>query len=240
MWVQFWKQLKTNTSFALYVKCGAILLLLLLSVLVVACGSSANDNSLGQSDVTVTIDLGQSNGSPTPPLPEYTCSAWATNTSPGLNTPVVGIYAKYVHNINGNPVGVDQSTATATVHWPEGDVSSTTTTTADGLAVFPFSTTNRVADLNKIIRVTVSFQSTQSAPACDVSEDRAAFFSLISSSTTTGTPGTVGSTPSPGATGTATGTGTPTPSPVVDPTPDPTPKPCPTPKPGKKTPTPCP
>src|SRR5436305_11128473 len=142
MWRQFWKQLKTNNSFPLYLKCGAIFLLFLLSVLIVACGGNGTDNSLGQPAVTVTINLGQ-NGSPTPPLPEYTCSAWVNNTSPGLNTPVIGVYAKYIHNVNGNPEGIGQVQASATVNWYDGNPSTiSATTTSDGLAIFPVSTAN--------------------------------------------------------------------------------------------------
>src|SRR5438067_12463171 len=150
MW---WKQLSTHNSFSIYLKCGAIFLLFLLSVLIAACGGSGTDNSLGQPKVTVTVDLGQ-NGSPTPPLSEYTCSAWANNTTPGLNTPVIGVYAKYIHNVNGNPEGIGQVQATAVVNWYDGNPSIiTATTTSDGLAVFPVSTAKRVADLNKIIRI---------------------------------------------------------------------------------------
>ncbi len=202
MW---WKQLSKHNSFSIYLKCGAIFLLFLLSVLIVACGGSGTDNSLGQPKVTVTVDLGQ-NGSPTPPLFEYTCSAWANNTTPGLNTPVIGVYAKYIHNVNGNPEGVGQVPATAVVNWYDGNASTiTATTTSDGLAVFPVSTANRAADLGKIVRVTVTFQASPNAPACTVDGDRAAYFSLVIA---TGTP--VGS---PTAAPTARATGTPCPSP---------------------------
>src|SRR2546430_17482568 len=106
MRLQFWQHGKTNISSSLYLKCGAIFLLFLFSVLNVACGSNASNTQLGQPAVTVTINLDQSNGSPTPPLPEYTCSAWVTNTSPGINMPTIGVYAKFVHNVNGIPQGV--------------------------------------------------------------------------------------------------------------------------------------
>src|SRR5438132_7524618 len=137
MRLQFWQHGKTNISYSVYLKCGAIFLLLLLSALIVACGSNASDTNLGQPAATVTINLDQSSGSPTPPLPEYTCSAWVTNTSPGINTnPTIGVYAKFVHNVNDNPEGVFPATGTATVHWIEGDVNIIATTTSDGLAVF--------------------------------------------------------------------------------------------------------
>src|SRR5438270_1315644 len=123
MRLQFWQHGKTSISSSLYLKCGAIFLLFLFSVLNVACGSNASNTQLGQPAVTVTINLDGSNGSPTPPLPEYTCSAWVTNTTPGLNTTsVIGVYAKFVHNVNGNPEGVSPASATTTVLWPDGSV----------------------------------------------------------------------------------------------------------------------
>src|SRR5258708_25602974 len=105
MWLHFWKQRKTNISYSLYLKCGAILFLFTISVLIVACGGTATNANLGQPDVTVTINLNQSDGSPTPPLPAYTCSACVTNTTPNLNnrTSTIAIYATFRHNVNDNP-----------------------------------------------------------------------------------------------------------------------------------------
>jgi hypothetical protein len=201
---QLWKQLSTNNSLPFYLKCGAILLLFLLSVLIVACGGSGTDDSLGQPQVTVTINLNQ-NGSPMPPLPAYSCSAWVNNTSPGLNTPVIGVYAKYIHNVNGNPEGVGQVPATATVDWYDGNPSVVNaTTTSDGLAVFSVSTANRSADLDKIIRVSVTFQASANAPSCTVDGDRAAYFSLVIATGVSGSPAS-----SPVASPTAHATGTP-------------------------------
>ena len=153
MRLQFWQHGKTNISYSVSLKCGAIFLLFLLSVLIVACGSNASDTNLGQPAATVTINLDQSSGSPTPPLPGYTCSAWVTNTSPGINTTsIVGVYAKFVHNLNGNPEGVYPASGTATVLWPDGNtVNVSANTTPDGLAVFPVSIANRAADLNKLV-----------------------------------------------------------------------------------------
>jgi hypothetical protein len=220
MRLQFWQQGKVSISHSLHLKCGAIFLLFLLSVLIVACGSNASNTNLGQPAVTVTINLDQSNGSPTPPLPEYSCSAWTTNSSPGINTPTIGVYAKFVHNVNGNPQGVYPASGTATVLWPDGNtVNVSANTTSDGLAVFPVSTANRSADLNKIVLVTVAFQGPSGVPPCIVSADRAAFFTLvIATGTITGT-----SSPTVGTTGTATGTASPTPK--VSPTPTPCPRP---------------
>src|SRR5579859_253949 len=203
--MQFWKQRQTKSSYALYLKCGAIFLLFLLSVLIVACGGNPNNTDLGQPAATVTVNLNQSNGSSTPPIPEYTCSAWVTNASPGINTSVIGVYAKFVHNVNGNPEGVSPATGTATVLWPDGNVTNVTAnTTADGLAVFPVSTANRAGDLNRIVLVTVNFQG-PSGVQCKVEQNQAAFFTLVIA---TGTPAG-----SPTA-----GPGTPTGSPTVFPT----------------------
>ncbi len=229
MWLQLWKQWKTNTPLSRYLKCGAILLFFLFSVLIVACGGTPTDANLGQPQVTVTINLGQGNGSPTPPLPEYTCSAWVTNTNPGLNSSSpLGIFAKYVHNVNGNPEGVYPAQGTATVLWPDGNVNVTANTTPDGLAIFPVSTANKSADLYKIILVTIAFQGPQGVPPCDVTVDRAAFFTLVIASPT----GSATGSPTP----TVTGTVTPTDTPIATPSPTP----CPTPINRRKTPTPCP
>ena len=225
---QIWKQWKTNTPLALYLKCGALLVLFLFSVLIVACGGTVTNANLGQPAVTVTINLGQNAGSPTPPLPAYTCSAWVTNTSPGIySSSTIGVYAKFVHNVNGNPEGVYPAQGTATVLWPDGNANVTANTTSDGLAIFPVSTANRSSDLNKIILVTIAFQGPQGVPPCNVTVDRAAFFTLVISSAT------AGASSSPTANPSATVPATATPKPTPDP------KPCPTPKPHKQ-PTPCP
>ncbi|TMC89227.1 MAG: hypothetical protein E6J10_01520 [Chloroflexi bacterium] len=219
MRLQFWQQGKVSISHSLHLKCGAIFLLFLLSVLIVACGSNSSNSNLGQPAATVTINLDQSNSSPTPPLPEYSCSAWTTNTSPGINTPTIGIYAKFVHNVNGNPQGVYPASGTATVLWPDGNtVNVSANTTSDGLAVFPVSTANRSADLNKIVLVTVAFQGPTGVPPCIVTADRAAFFTLVIAT------GTISGASSPTVGTTGTVTGTPTPRPTVSPTPCPKPK----------------
>ncbi len=218
---------KSFTPISLYVKCGAIFLLFLLSVLIVACGGNGTDTNLGQPPVTVTIGLGQFNGSPTPPLPAYTCSAWVTNTTPGLNSSTIGIYAKFVHNnVNNNPEGVYPANATATVLWPDGNVNITATTTQDGLAVFSASTANRAADVNKIILVTVSFTASNGTN-CTVNADRAAYFTLVFATSTAGASPTVSISPTPCKTpggGALELRRTPTPTP--NPTPTNTPTPC--------------
>jgi hypothetical protein len=207
------KQRKTGPSLALYVKCGAIFTLFALSMLVVACGSSGTNTNIDNPAVTVTINLGD-NGSPTPPLPAYSCNAWVTNTTPSVYANAIAVYAKYTQNVNGNPVGIGGATAQANVLWPDGNNSIVTVqTTSDGLAVLPVSIANRSADMNKIVLVTVQF-SGGGAPACTVGTKQAAFFTLIIASPTTGSP-TAGATnpagggPGPKPTRTPKGTRTP-------------------------------
>ena len=239
MWLNFRKRHKTSISYSLYLKCGAIFSLFTFSVLIVACGGTATNANLGQPAVTVTINLNQSNGSPTPPLPEYTCSAWVTNTTPNINgTGIIGIYAKFVHNVNGNPEGVFPATGQANVLWPDGNPTAVSaSTTSDGLAVFPVSIANRSADINRIVLVTVSFTGPQGVPPCSVTVERAAFFTLIVASATASAP--AGGSPTAGASATVTSTPTLTVTAKPSPDPKPDPKPCPT-RIGKLTPTPCP
>ncbi len=177
---QIREQQKIGASLSL--KCGAILLLIFLSILIVACDSASNTNvaNINSPAVTVTIHIGDTNaGSPTPPSTSYSCGAWATQTSPSFNTAtMVGIYAKFTHNVNGSPEGIEGATATATVLWPDGTTTpQTVTTTADGLAVFAISTVNRASAINHLTLVTVTF--TKGDQNCTVGEDRAAFFTMI-------------------------------------------------------------
>lgn len=224
------KQLKTRVSLSLSLKSVAILLLLLLSVLVVACGSNSNSNStaVGSPAVTVTIRIGDTNASPTPTPPGYFCGAWATDTSPAFNnTMQINIYAKFVRNVNGNPIGIGGANGTATVLWPDNTTDTVTaTTTSDGLAVFPVLL--KASAINQLVLVAVTFTK-QGYPPCTVPPSRAAYFTLILASPTT----TSTALPSPTTTGIPTGTPTVTPTggipPTVTPKPTKTPKVTPTP-----------
>ena len=175
---------ETHPSFSLSFKCAAILLL---SGLLVACSSAANGGAtdLGNPQAVVTIHLGETNVSPTPPLPSYWCGAWATQTSPAYSSPsAVGVYAKFVQTVNQNPVGVAGATAGATVHWADGTTSTqTVTTSSDGLAVFALPLTGKAGDINTVTRVEVDFTSKEGA-TCQVKDDRQAFFTLMTGSTT--------------------------------------------------------
>src|SRR5436853_1858751 len=222
---------KAKTSFSLSLKCGAILLLFFLSVLIVACSSGTGGSStdLGNPQVTVTIQLG-ANGSPTPPLPDYWCGAWATQTSPVYNmTSTVGVYAKFVHNVNQNPVGVGEASATAIVRWADGTSNTqTVTTTNDGLAVFSIPTGGRAADINTVTLIEVDFVA-KDGTTCKVQNDRQAFFTLMVVSPTAAT-ATMIASPTASPTGVSpTPTCTPLPRPLLKRTPTPRPNPTPSP-----------
>src|SRR5690242_11339600 len=127
---------KLTSTFSFYTKCATAFLLILLSILVVACGADANTGTatLGNPAATVTIQINNNNGSPTPALPGYWGGAWVTNTTPVYNgndngAVIVAVYAKFTQNVNGNPAGLGGATATAHVIWNANDVETYTATT---------------------------------------------------------------------------------------------------------------
>ena len=222
----FSRQNKKNTILTLFIQCGAISFLLLLSILIVACsGNGSSQLDPGTPVVTVTINLGQIIGSPTPPLKDYYCGGWATDTSPPFSsTSIVSVFGKVTQIVGTpqNPVGVGGATATATIQWPDGTTDTlTATTTSDGLAVFPVAI--KPSAINKLVTIMISFTSAQGAPLCQI--PRAAYFTAILVSptpTNTAVPsptGTPTGSPTPGGTVTPTGTPrfTPTPSPTKHP-----------------------
>lgn len=176
--------------------CGeffAVLMLCGLSLVIVACsGAGGGSRAHVGPTTTITIHIGDS-GSPTPPLPPYFCGAWATNTTPTYNaSSSEGVYAKFVRNVDGNPVGVNGATAVATIRWPDGSRDAMTAlTTSDGLAVFAIPIGQKLSAINGITLVTVTFYK-EGTPSCTVDSSRAAYFTLVNP------------TPSPTATGTAT------------------------------------
>ena len=213
MWSQYWKQWQKNTSLFFLIKCGAIALFFIMSILVVSCGSNSAQGNPANPAVTVTINLGVINGSPTPNFPDYACGGWATNTSPPFSlSSKVDVYAKFTHTVQGNPVGVADASGTAIVLWPDGTTDTLSATTGtDGLAVFPVAL--KPIALNKIVLIQISF-SKQGIPSCSIPQ--AAYFTAILISPT--------SSASPSAT-LPSGTGTPTGTPSVTPRPTKTPKP---------------
>src|SRR5271157_3139333 len=116
------RQHKKNTLLTLLMKYGAISFLLLFSILIVACsGNGSSQVDPGTPVATVTINLGQVIGSPTPTLNDYYCGGWATDTSPAYSpTSIVSVFGKFTHIVDGNPEGVGGANATATIHWPDG------------------------------------------------------------------------------------------------------------------------
>jgi len=216
------KQWHLGNSLPFSVKSGAIFLLFLLSVLIVACSSNSSttaSNDLGNAPVTVTISLGNDNGSPTPTVVPYWCGAWATNTTPSFSSGVVGVYAKFTQTVNLNPVGVDGASATATVTWPDGSASTkTVTTTSDGLAVFAISVADRANAVCKFTFISVSFHK-DGLPDCTVPQERRAFFTLVVVSPTATVTKVASPSVTPGLSPTATctprhgGPGKPTPTP---------------------------
>ena len=205
----------------LLIKAGAILFLLLLSLLIVACSGSSQVDP-GTPAATVTISLGQINSSPTPPLPPYSCGGWVTDTSPAYTpTSIVSVFGKFTRLVEGNPEGVGGATATASIQWPDGTSNTLTeTTTSDGLAVFPVAI--KSSAINKLVTISITFTKPGLKPCTIPSE--AYFTAILVSPTPTKTAvssptGTPTGSPTPGGTVTPTGTpsSTPTPKPTKGP-----------------------
>ena len=175
------QQPKKNNTLALYVKLSAILFLLCLSILVVACsGSDSSQQDPVTPVVSVTINLGQVIGSPTPPLKAYYCGGWATDTSPPFDqTSVVSVFGKLTHIVDivdGNPEGVGGATARATINWPDRTTDiMTATTTSDGLAVFPVAV--KASAINKVVTIQITFAIPNSTRSCTIPS--AAYFTAI-------------------------------------------------------------
>ncbi len=214
------QQPKKNTL-SLYLKFGALVFLLFLSVLIAACSSNSGSTQLnpGTPVATVTINLNQSGGSPTPPLQAYYCGGWATDTTPAFNpNSIVNVYGKFTQNVDGNPVGVPNVTATAYILWPDGINSTlTATTTSDGLAVFPVAI--KANSLFKEVLIEIVFPIPGQAKPCTVPMG-AVFFTPIQASPTPTSTAMPSATPSvtPSVSPTAGGTTTPTTMPSPTPT----------------------
>ena len=198
---RIWHGLRGHLGLVL--KCGSVLFLFLLSVLVVACGANNTTQAPGDPPVTVTINLNQTFSSPTPPLAEYSCGAWATQATPAYipNAPVE-VYAKFVHNVDGNPVGMAGARANAEFLWPsDAPTNVPATTTSDGLAVF--QAPMQPSALNHVVLIDVSFTSADGHACTDSNQDgknNAAFFTAISASPTVTPPPGGGGGPPPGFT----------------------------------------
>ena len=180
------QQRTTKFHLSLCLKCGAILLLLLLSVLVIACGESnaTTTADLGDPQVTVTIRF-NNNVSSISTVTPYLCGAWITNTTPDFKPgDKIPVYAHFIHNVNGNPVGVNGASAQASIEWADGYRDSEVATTgSDGLAVFYFTIPNRsdMVDKNNLVMVSFTGPNGQTCNA-DNQPQPAAFFTLIQGS----------------------------------------------------------
>ncbi len=185
MQLQERKQQKTSFGFSFYFKCGAIFLLISLSALIAACSSggttdtNTNPVNLQQGpQPTVTIRIGNTNASPTPPLPPVWCGAWATQNTVSSTSAIVGVNAKFTRNVNGNPEGIAGANATASLTWPDGTpFTQTVQTSTDGLAVFSIPVVNKPNTINQIILVQVTFN--KDGTTCAVNGGREAYFVLI-------------------------------------------------------------
>jgi len=174
------QQPKKNNTLALYVKLSAILFLLCLSILVVpGSGRDSTQQDPVTPVVSVTINLGQVIGSPTPPLKAYYCGGWATDTSPPFDqTSVVSVFGKFTHIVDGNPEGVGYAAASATINWPDGTTDTMkATTTTDGLAVFPVAV--KASAINKVVTIQITFQITLPTGLVKCSIPSAAYFTAI-------------------------------------------------------------
>ncbi len=187
------------------VKSVGIFVLVVLTVIVVACGSDTTQAVPGTPVATLTVVFGQFNASPTPGLAPYYCGGWATDTTPVYSpNSVVNVYGKYTRTVDGNPVGVNGASAVATVFWPDGTTSTEkTTTTSDGLAVF--SIPILASAINRVVLIQITFSIPNVTPCTLTSE---AFFTAIVASPTPNT------TAMPSPTNSATPPGTPTGSPT--------------------------
>ena len=192
--------------FSLYLKSGAIFLLLLMSFTIVACSTTGSDTStanLGAPPVTVTIQFNKNlTTTPLPTQPAYLCGAWITNTSPAFAPgSTIPVYAKFVRLVNGNPQGVAGASSQATLYLADGTTRAlqSTTTGSDGLAAFSFQLPNSPNIANRNNLVTVSFTAADGA-SCKVDQDRAAYFTpmlVTPTVTATATPGGPGGPPTP-------------------------------------------
>jgi len=205
---------KINTPFNLILKCCAIFFLFFISILIVACSSNGTSQlNPGTPVVTVTIKLGQDTGSPTPPLSQYYCGGWATDTSPPFtSTSTVSVFGKFTQNVDGNPVGVSGATATAQIQWPDGTSDTITeTTTSDGLAVFPVVI--KPSAINKLVTISITFTKT-GIPQC--TRPSVAYFTAILVSPTPTKTAIPSPSTTPNGSPSPVGSGTPTftPSPI--------------------------
>jgi hypothetical protein len=177
------KKTRATQTFSFHLKCSVVLFLLIISLAVEACSSASSNTgttitNLGAPPVTVTIQFDH-NLTALPTQPPYLCGAWLTNTSPNfIPGSIIPVYAKFVHLVNGNPQGVANATAIATLHLANGTLPTTltaTTTGTDGLAIFSFTLPNDPNIANRNNLVSVSFTGPDGS-TCVVDKGKEAYF----------------------------------------------------------------
>jgi hypothetical protein len=202
------KKSQKNRSFvSLSFKYGFIFLLSALSIILVACGANSSSGSNIAAGATATpqatktmINLNSVNQiSPTPTLPPQWCGIWITDESPVYSSNgTIPIYAKFVSQQNGNPVGIGNATVNITIQW--GDLTTPpmnpVTTTANGLVTAYASMSGHSGAINKLSLVTATF--TAGSVTCSVGADRPASFALLAGTSST-TQNTSDSVPTPTA-----------------------------------------
>ncbi len=91
----------------------------LLVLVALACSSCGSPTTMTQSvpetkDPTINPNFQEMPKAPTPP--PYECGSWSSNTAPSANGTIT-VYAKITKNV----VGVGGASASATVHFQDGD-----------------------------------------------------------------------------------------------------------------------
>jgi hypothetical protein len=103
-------------------------------LVITSCGPLANTNPV-QLQPTVTINPSfQQQISPVPTPPEYRCGAWSSNNAPKPDSTIT-IYARLTRNI----MGVSGATASAVVHFKDGDQALDQKATSDSGGYVSFS-----------------------------------------------------------------------------------------------------
>ena len=174
-------------------KCSGVVLLMLSMVLIVSCGSDTSQNAPGTPIATITIRFGQFSGSPTPDLNGFYCGGWATNTTPHYSmNGIEYVYGKFTQTVQGNPVGVNNAAAVATILWPDGSTQvENATTGSDGIAVFAIPL--RPSAINHLVQIQITFSS--GSQTCTIPS--AAFFTAVVASPSPSTTSTPSVTPTP-------------------------------------------
>jgi hypothetical protein len=194
---QMLKQLKKDFSPSILSKYGAILLLLSLSVVVVACGASGTTSAAAPQPTSAPIKLASTNLSPTPTLPPQWCGIWVTNPSIASGSSF-NIYAEFNSQVSGNPQGIP-GTVQFSIQWGDGSAPQTmsTTTSSTGVGQLTVQTTGHTGAVNKLSLITANFTSNTGNITCTVDNSRAASFTLTPAPAPVSTPAPANTTNPP-------------------------------------------